>query len=200
MCWKKRWIQFKDKPYKLLYYKRCVSCSVFIKLTDSCWCCLTCSSRFLQTALGLIKIPVFCNRPNFDVRCSLKLTLCWVSAVQFIYYSLAFFFFWARWVTVVGQERHPVPVHTVRTCCEFRSTYLCFCPGTSYLPRSIWNASRTGPPGIVYFPPTNLLQAYCLFPLPSEFLGAHKRSHRRMVTFHSSISWVIWHLRHSTKR
>lgn len=55
-CWKRQsWPQFKDKPYTLLYYKRCVSCSVFGKLTVARWCCLTCSSRFFR---HLIKVPV----------------------------------------------------------------------------------------------------------------------------------------------
>lgn len=173
-----------------------MSCSVFRKLTNSCWCCLTCSSRFLQTALGLIKILSFCNRPNLDTRCSLKLTYVGLVLSSFLF---CFVLFCAGWATVKGQERHPVPVNTVRTCFELRSTYLCFCPGSSYPPRSIWNASRTGRPGIVYFPPTNLLPASGLFPFPSEFLGTHKWSHRRMITFHNSISLVIWHLRHSTK-
>lgn len=67
---KRCWIQFKDKPYRLFYYKRCVSCSVVRKLTVACWCCLTCSSRFLQTASALIKVPFPCNNPNLNVRCS----------------------------------------------------------------------------------------------------------------------------------
>lgn len=67
---KRRWIQFKDKPHRLFYYKRCVSCSVVRKLTVACWCCLTCSSRFLQTASALIKMFFPCNNPNPNVRCS----------------------------------------------------------------------------------------------------------------------------------
>lgn len=143
---------------------------------------------------------------KFKCKVQPKADMWWVSAVQFFIICIIIVciiiivcFFFASWATVIGQERHPVPVNTIRISFEFRSTYLCFCPGSSYLPRSIWNASRTEPPGIVYFPPTNLLQASGLCPFPSEYLGTHKWSHRRMVIFHNSISLVIWHLRHSTK-
>lgn len=120
-CWKKQsWIQFKDKPYRLLYYKRCVSSSVFRKLTYSCWCCLTRSSRFLQTALGLIKIPLSCNLPNLNGKCSLKQTyICCLHAVQF--FACFVLFFCASWATVIGRERHITPVNPVRNCFEFRS-------------------------------------------------------------------------------
>lgn len=90
----------------------------------------------------------------------------------YLFACLFIYLFSASWATVIGQERHPVPINPVRVWSEFKSTYLCFCPGSSHRPRSIWNASRTAPPGTVYFPPTNLLQAAGQFPLPWEFLGA----------------------------
>lgn len=123
-CWKKQsWIQFKDKPYRLLYYKRRVSCSVFRKLTYSCWCCLTRSSRFLQRALGLIKIPLSCNLPNVNEKCTLKQT--YTVYVGLILSSFCFvlfcFVFCTSWATTIGQERHITPVNPVRNCFEFRS-------------------------------------------------------------------------------
>lgn len=133
---------------------------------------------FSANSFGLHSIPAFWNVPNLDAKRGLKTT-----RVGMMLSSCCCLF-------LLRVRQNQAPVNTVRTCLEFRSTYLCFCPGSSYLPRSIWNASRTGPLGIVYLPPINLLQASGLCPFPLECLGTHKWSRGTAVTFHKSITSV----------
>lgn len=146
----------------------------------SCSCCLTCSSRFLPGAIGLIGLFSFRDSKNPFVQPA-EVDTCLTG--------------WKPHFVCVSFQQRPIGKRHVNaiffhnkvtvkktgsqvTCPTIRATYLFSCPGSSCPPRSTWSASRSGRPGVFYFRPTGSTPASG--PPPS---GRALQPRRHFLTF-----------------
>lgn len=164
-----------------------MSCGVFGKLTVSCWCCLTCSSRFLQTVSPLIKIPGSCDILNPGLSLMCHPDLCWDNAVQVL---LCHFIYSNKlWASLCKYSPHMCRLDP--PTCVLVPVLLVYL-GPFEMP--------AGQDRTVSFisHPQSWLKLLVYFHLAGRWsFSGHKWSHWRSVPFLYRISFVIWHRHHS---